>query len=91
MGYSLTESAGNDHFTIRYTKRKGIPTYATIMIDISGDFLTFLKISLCGLLSFCQIRTYASKLIPCPYMHDTVVSKSLMSFFVSPRKDVRFS
>ena len=55
MGYSLTGFAGNDHFTISCTKRKGIPTYATIMIDISEDFLSLFKISLCGLLSFCQI------------------------------------
>ena len=72
-------------------KEREIPTYATIMIDVSGDFLTFLKISLCGLLSFCQIRTYASKKMPWSYMHDTVLSASPMRFFVFPRKDVRFS
>ena len=72
-------------------KEREIPTYATIMIDISGDFLTLLKISLCGLLSFRQVRTYASKKMPWSYMHDTALSESLMSLFDSPRKDVRFS
>ncbi len=52
MAYWFTESAGNDPFIISYHKRKEIPTYAIIMVGISGGFPFVFKNFLMRVASF---------------------------------------